>query len=141
LDEAYDTQYKAEYKLGRMFIAAAFIAVLIACLGLLGLAMFAARQRIKEIGIRKILGANVLSLINLISADFLKLVVVALIVASPIAWYIMHNWLQSFAYHITIQWWTFALAGTLAVLIAFITVSIQAIKAATINPVKSLRSE
>jgi putative ABC transport system permease protein len=85
LDEAYDTQYKAEYKLGRMFIAAAFTAVLIACLGLLGLAMFAARQRIKEIGIRKILCANVLSLINLISADFLKLVVVALIVASPIA--------------------------------------------------------
>jgi putative ABC transport system permease protein len=141
LDEAYDRQYKAEYKLGRMFIAAAFTAVLIACLGLLGLAMFAARQRIKEIGIRKILGANVLSLINLISADFLKLVVVAFIVASPIAWYIMHSWLQSFAYHITIQWWTFALAGTLAVLIAFITVSIQAIKAATVNPVKSLRSE
>ena len=141
LDEVYDKQYKAEYKLGKIFIGAAFTAVLIACLGLLGLAMFAARQRVKEIGIRKILGANVLSLINLISADFLKLVAVALVIASPIAWYIMHRWLQSFAYRITIQWWMFVAAGLMAVLIAFITVSIQAIKAAVANPVKSLRSE
>ncbi|MFD1255371.1 ABC transporter permease [Mucilaginibacter terrae] len=141
LDEAYDRQYKTEYKLGRIFIAAAFTAVFIACLGLLGLAMFTARQRIKEIGIRKILGANLLSLINLISADFLKLVIIALIIASPVAWYIMHSWLQGFAYRITIQWWMFALAGALALFIAFATVSIQAIKAASVNPVKSLRSE
>lgn len=141
LDEVYDKQYKTEYQLGKIFIAAAFTAVLIACMGLLGLAMFAARQRIKEIGIRKILGANVLSLVNLISADFLKLVVVALVVASPIAWYIMHRWLEGFAYRITMQWWMFASAGLMALFIAFATVSIQAIKAAVSNPVKSLRSE
>jgi len=141
LDEVYDKQYKTEYQLGKIFIAAAFTAVLIACLGLLGLAMFAARQRIIEIGIRKILGANVLSLVNLISADFLKLVAVALVIASPIAWYIMHHWLEGFAYRITMQWWMFVAAGLLAVVIAFVTVSIQAIKAAVANPVKSLRSE
>ncbi|GGI51416.1 ABC transporter permease [Mucilaginibacter galii] len=141
LDEVYDKQYKTEYQLGKIFIAAAFTAVLIACMGLLGLAMFAARRRIKEIGIRKILGANVFSLVNLISADFLKLVVVALVVASPIAWYIMHRWLEGFAYRITMQWWMFASAGLMALFIAFATVSIQAIKAAVSNPVKSLRSE
>jgi putative ABC transport system permease protein len=103
--------------------------------------MFATRQRIKEIGIRKILGANVLSLVNLISADFLKLVTVALVVASPIAWYVMHRWLEGFAYRITMQWWMFAGAGLLALLIAFVTVSVQAVKAAVANPVKSLRSE
>jgi len=141
LDEVYDKQYKAEYQLGKIFIAAAFTAVLIACLGLLGLAMFAARQRVREIGIRKILGANVLSLVNLISADFLKLVTVALVIASPIAWFAMHRWLEGFAYRITMQWWMFAAAGLMAVLIAFVTVSIQAVKAAIANPVKSLRSE
>jgi putative ABC transport system permease protein len=141
LDEVYDKQYKAEYQLGKIFMAAAFTAVLIGCLGLLGLAMFAARQRVKEIGIRKLLGANVLSLINLISADFLKLVVIALVVAVPIAWYVMHRWLESFAYRITMQWWMFALAGVMAVVIAFITVSIQAVKAAVANPIKNLRSE
>lgn len=141
LDEVYDKQYKGEYQLGKIFIAAAFTAVLIACLGLLGLAMFAARQRTKEIGIRKVLGANVLSLVNLISADFLKLVAIALLVAAPIAWYLMHRWLEGFAYRITIQWWMFAIAGLLAVLIAFVTVSTQAMRAALSNPVKSLRSE
>ncbi|OCX52711.1 hypothetical protein BEL04_11925 [Mucilaginibacter sp. PPCGB 2223] len=141
LDENYDEQYKAEQKLGDIFITAASIAVFIACMGLFGLASFIARQRTKEIGIRKVLGASVLNIVRLISTDFLKLVIVAIIIASPIAWYAMDKWLLNFAYRITIQWWMFLLAGTMAIIIAFITVSFQSVKAALANPVKSLRSE
>ena len=104
-------------------------------------ATYAAEQRIKEIGIRKVLGASVTSIISLLSKDFLKLVVVAAVLAFPVAWWAMHSWLQEFAFHIDIGWWIFFVAGSLAILIALITISFQAIRAATANPVKSLRSE
>src|SRR5690606_21410259 len=116
-------------------------AIAIACLGLFGLAAFIAEQRTKEIGIRKVLGASVAGLIRLLSADFLKLVGVAIIVAIPVAWWIMAQWLEDFAYRVEIQWWMFAAAGLAAVVIALLTVSGQAIRAAMANPVDSLRDE
>ncbi|RYZ31855.1 MAG: FtsX-like permease family protein, partial [Sphingobacteriales bacterium] len=113
----------------------------IACLGLFGLATFTAEQRTKEIGVRKVLGASVASIVTLLSKDFLKLVCIAILIASPLAWYGMNRWLQDFAYKIDLEWWVFALAGLLAIGIALLTVSFQSIKAALMNPVKSLRSE
>jgi putative ABC transport system permease protein len=117
------------------------MAILISCLGLFGLAAFSAEQRNKEIGIRKVLGASVTGIVGLLSKDFLKLVVVAMLIATPIAWYGMNKWLQAFAYKINISWWMFALAGLMAIFIALFTVSFQAIKAALANPVKSLKTE
>ena len=117
------------------------IAIFIGCLGLFGLAAYTAERRKKEVGIRKVLGASTKGVVLLLSRDFIKLVVVSLIVASPIAWYFMNQWLQDFAYRVNIGWWVFAIAATLALGIAFITVSFQAIKAAVANPVKSLRTE
>jgi len=113
----------------------------ICCLGLFGLAHLAAQRRTKEIGIRKVLGATVTSIASLLTRDFLKLVIVSLVVASPLAWWVMNNWLQDFAYRIDIGWWMFILAGSIAIVIAMITVSFQAIKAAVANPVQSLRTE
>ena len=141
LDEEIDAFYKAEIRLFNLFKVFAGLAMLISCLGLWGLASFAAQQRTKEIGIRKVLGASVAGIATLLSKDFLKLVLIAIVVASPIAWYLMHKWLQDFAYRISIGWWVFALVGLVAVLIALLTVSFQAIKAAVANPVKSLRTE
>jgi putative ABC transport system permease protein len=141
LDEEIDAFYKAEIRLYNLFKVFAGLAMLISCLGLWGLASFAAQQRTKEIGIRKVLGASVAGIAALLSKDFLKLVIVAFVIASPIAWYLMHKWLQDFAYRISIGWWVFAVVGLLAVLIALLTVSFQAIKAAVANPVKSLRTE
>ncbi|MDB5134188.1 MAG: FtsX-like permease family protein, partial [Mucilaginibacter sp.] len=109
--------------------------------GLLGLAMFTAEQRLKEIGIRKVLGASVGSLFALLSSEFLILVIIAMVIATPIAWYGMNIWLQNFAYHVPVQWWVFALSGGIIITIALATVSFQAIKAALVNPIKSLRSE
>jgi ABC-type antimicrobial peptide transport system permease subunit len=103
--------------------------------------MFTAEQRLKEIGIRKVLGASVGSLFSLLSSEFLVLVIIALLIATPVAWYGMNKWLQNFAYHTPIQWWVFALSGGLIILIALVTVSFQAAKAALVNPIKSLRSE
>jgi len=140
-DEAYDRQFRAERQLGQVFVAASLVAILIACLGIFGLAAFAAQQRTKEIGVRKVLGASVGSIVALLSTDFLKLVLVAIVIASPLAWYLMDGWLQGFAYKISIGWWVFALAGLLAVGIALLTVSFQSVKAALTNPVKSLRTE
>lgn len=140
-DDQYDRQYSQEQRLGNVFIAAAFVAILIACMGLFGLATFSARQRIKEIGIRKVLGASVVDITNLLSKDFIKLVIIAIIIASPIAWLAMNKWLQNFAYRITPGWWIFLSTGVIAVLIAFVTISFQAIRAANANPVKSLRTE
>jgi ABC-type antimicrobial peptide transport system permease subunit len=140
-DEEYQSLYKSEQIVGKLANAFALLAIFISCLGLLGLAMFTAEQRVKEIGIRKILGASISSLFALLSSEFLILVVIALLIASPIAWYAMNKWLQGFAYHTAVQWWVFALSGGLIVLVALATVSFQAIKAALINPVKSLRSE
>jgi putative ABC transport system permease protein len=110
-------------------------------LGLFGLATFTAEQRTKEIGIRKVLGASVVNITTLLSKDFLKLVLIAIVIASPIAYYFMQKWLQDFAYRIEISWWIFAVAGAISLLIALLTVSYQAIKAALMNPVKSLRTE
>lgn len=140
-DEEYQNLYKSEQIVGKLANAFALLAIFISCLGLLGLAMFTAEQRIKEIGIRKILGAGVGSLFALLSSEFLVLVIIALLIASPIAWYTMNKWLQDFAYHTPIHWWMFGLAGGVIILIALFTVSFQAIKAALINPIKSLRSE
>ncbi len=141
LDEAFDKQYRSEDRFGSLFLNFAALAIFISCLGLLGLASYSTLQRTKEIGIRKVLGASVPGIINLLSKEFLKLVVIAFIIASPVAWFVMHNWLQDFAYRIFISWWVFAMAGVAAVLIALITVSFQAVKAAVANPVKSLRTE
>ena len=140
-DEKYNQQYQTEQQYGRIFTTAALLAILIACLGLFGLAAFTAEQRTKEIGVRKVLGASVASIVALLSKDFLKLVLIAIVIASPIAWWVMNRWLQDFAYKITIEWWVFAGAGVLAVGIALLTVSFQSVKAALMNPVKSLRSE
>jgi putative ABC transport system permease protein len=141
LDEHFNQQYQNEQLLGNAFGIFAGIAVFVACLGLFGLAMFSATQRTKEIGIRKVLGASILQITSLLSKDFLKLVIIAFVIASPIAYYFMDKWLADFAYRITISWWIFALAGVSAIGIALLTVSWQSIKAALMNPVKSLRSE
>jgi putative ABC transport system permease protein len=141
LDENFAQLYNAEQKQGLIFTIFAIIAIFIACLGLFGLSAFAITQRIKEIGIRKVLGADVSSIVLLLSKDFLKLVVIAAIIAFPVAWYVMHNWLQDFAYRSSIAWWIFLVAGIVAAAVALGTISFQAIKAAVANPVKSLRTE
>ncbi len=141
MDQDYEKNYYAEQRVGKIAIAFTSLAIVIACLGLFGLAAYAAEQRTKEIGIRKVLGANISSIVGMLSKDFIKLVLIAIIIASPFAWWAMHTWLQGFAYRQNIQWWVVALAGLAAILIAFITISFQSIKAALTNPVKSLRSE
>ncbi|HTD39328.1 MAG TPA: ABC transporter permease [Mucilaginibacter sp.] len=141
LDDNYNSLYQTEQKTATVFTTFSSLAILLACLGLFALSAFATVQRTKEIGIRKVLGANVAGIVGLIAKDFLKLTLIAVIIASPLAWYGMNRWLQDFAYRINIQWWVFAAAGVLSVLIAFITVSMQSIKAALANPVDSLRSE
>lgn len=141
LDERYTKLYESEMRQASIFTAFACIAILIACLGLFGLSAFAISQRIKEIGVRKVLGADLSSIVTLLSKDFLKLVGIAAVIAFPVAWYAMHSWLKDFAYRIDIQWWVFVAAGIVATLIAFVTISFQTIKAALANPVHSLRSE
>jgi len=141
LDEKFDELYRSEQRQGTLFTSFACIAIFIACLGLLGLSAFAISQRTKEIGIRKVLGANVGSIVTLLSKDFLKLVAIAAPFAFFGAWFAMHKWLTDFAYRISIQWWIFLLAGILAAAVALITISFQAIRAATAPPVKSLRTE
>ena len=141
LDELNAQSYEQEQRWQKIVGMAAALSIIICCLGLFGLAHLAAQRRIKEIGIRKVLGATVTSIASLLTKDFLKLVVVSLVVASPLAWWVMNNWLQDFAYRINIGWWMFLLAGLIAIVIAMITVSFQAIKAAIANPVKSLRTE
>ncbi|QHW01536.1 FtsX-like permease family protein [Spirosoma endbachense] len=140
-DESFERLYKSETLVGKLTRYFALIAIVIACLGLFGLAMFMAEQRTKEIGVRKVMGASIGSIVALLSGDFMKLVGVAIVLASPLAWWAMHTWLQTFAYHVELAWWMFALAGGLVVGIALLTVSFQSIKAALVNPVKSLRSE
>jgi putative ABC transport system permease protein len=141
LDDRYNNTYRAERNTGKILGVFAGLTILVACLGLFGLATFTARQRTKEIGVRKVLGASVTSIISMLSKDFLKLVAIAVVIASPIAWYVMNKWLENFAYRQPIAWWVFALAAFAAVCITVITVSYQAIKAAIANPVNSLRSE
>jgi putative ABC transport system permease protein len=141
LDEDFQSNYTADARTSRIVNSFTIISILISCLGLFGLATFAAQQRIKEIGVRKVLGASIGSIVGLLSGDFIKLVIVSIVIATPLTWYVMDKWLQDFAYRISIQWWMFVLAGALAVIIAMITVSSQAVKAAIANPVKSLKSE
>ena len=140
-DEEYKKLYNNEQIISKLSNVFAFLAIFISCLGLLGLAMFTAEQRIKEIGIRKVLGASVGSLFALLSREFLILVFISLLIASPLAWWAMHHWLQGFAYRTPVQWWIFVLSGVIAILITFITVSFQSAKAALMNPVKSLKTE
>ncbi len=140
-DEEYNKLYKSEQVVSSLANYFAFLAIFISCLGLLGLAMFTSQQRTKEIGIRKVLGASVSSIFSLLSKDFLFLVLIAFIIASPLAWYAMSKWLQDYAYRIDISWWMFLVAGAVAIIIALFTVSFQAIKAAIANPVKNLRTE
>jgi len=141
LDEQFNAQYKNDELFGKAFSIFGGFAIFIACLGLLGLSLFATLQRTKEIGVRKVLGASISSIVLLLSKDFIKLVLIAIVIAIPFAWYILHGWLQDFAYRINISWWIFALAGIVAIAVALATISFQAIKAAGTNPVKSLRSE
>jgi putative ABC transport system permease protein len=141
LDESFANMYADVQRMGRLFISFAILAISIACLGLFALSAFMTEQRNKEIGIRKVLGASSGSITTLLSKDFAKLIGIAILIASPIAWWAMNSWLQDFAYRIRIHWWLFFVAGLIALLIALITISFQSIKAALANPVESLRSE
>ncbi|ASU33981.1 ABC transporter permease [Mucilaginibacter xinganensis] len=141
MDDDFNHLYQSEQNTGKIFMSFAFFAILIACLGLFGLVTYAAEQRTKEIGIRKVLGASVVNIVSMLSNDFLKLVGISAIIAFPVAWWAMSRWLQDFAYRTSISWWVFAIAGLLAVVITITTVSFRAIKAALMNPVKSLKTE
>ena len=141
LDETYAKLYQSEERFQKVFINLVILGIIIACLGLLGLTTFSAQQRVKEIGVRKVLGASVPHVVALLSKDFLKLVLIALVLAVPVAWWLMNEWLKDFAYRINIEWWIFLVAAVIAIIIAFVTISTQAIKAAISNPVKSLRTE
>ncbi len=141
MDADFDATYRTEQRMGRIFIIFTSLAIIIACLGLFGLSAYAAEQRTKEIGIRKVLGANISTIVRMLSLDFIKLVFISILIATPVAWWAMNKWLQDFAYRINIQWWVLVIAGLVAILIAFMTISFQSIKAALANPVKSLRSE
>ena len=141
LDDQIANLYRKEDLQQKIILLAASVGIIISCLGLLGLVSLVTLQRTKEIGIRKVLGASVASITTLLSKDFIKLIFIAVIIASPLSWYFMNKWLQNFAYRIEVQWWVFAIAAILAILIALITISFQAIKAALANPVKSLRTE
>lgn len=141
MDQDFEATYRSEQRIGTIFTSFSTLAIVIASLGLFGLAAYAAEQRNKEIGIRKVLGASISNIVGLLSMDFIKLVFISILIATPLAWFVMNKWLQDFAYRVNIQWYILALAGLTAVLIAFITVSFQSIKAAMANPVKSLRSE
>jgi putative ABC transport system permease protein len=141
LDETYQQLYKSETRFKKVFLYITTLAIIIACLGLFGLAAFVTEQRTKEIGIRKVLGASVQGLVTLLSRDFIKLVLIAIILAIPATWYFMNKWLQDFAYRVDLGWWVFLLSGLIGLFIALFTVSFQAVKAAILNPVKSLRAE
>ena len=141
VDEVFDAQYKAEDRLASIFSVFTGITILLAALGLFGLAAFTIEQRTKEIGIRKILGASLSAIGIMLSKDFLKLVLLAIVIASPVAWYFMHDWLQHFAYRIPIDFWMFGAAGLLSITVAILTIGYHAFRAAVANPVDSLRSE
>ena len=141
MDEQIGEQYAAEKKFAKIFLYFSVLSLVIACLGLYGLTAYSASQKVKEIGVRKVLGATVNNLAIMLSRDFLKLILVAFIIAVPIAWYMMNNWLTDFAYRTDISWWMFGAAGLLVLMIAIVTVSFQVIKAAVANPIQSLRTE
>lgn len=141
LDESFNNMYRAEQQVGKVAISFAVIAVIIACLGLFGLATYMAEQRTKEIGVRKVLGASVNNIVVMLSRDFLILIFIASLIAFPVAWWAMSRWLQDFEYRIGVGWWIFVLAGAVAIIVALCTISFQAVRAALANPVKSLRTE
>jgi len=141
MDERFNALYESEIRIGNITNLFAFLAILIACMGLLGLATFTVQQRTREIGIRKVLGASVQGIVVLLSGEFLKLVILALVIATPIAWIMMHRWLEDFAYRIAVPWWAFLLAGIIAISVAFFTISFNSIRAALANPTKSLHNE
>ena len=141
LDDKIDSFYKQENQLSQLYKIFAAIAIFLSCLGLYGLASFMAVQRIKEVGIRKVLGASTGNIVYLFSKDFILLIAIAFAIASPIAWYYMNHWLQDYAYRISINWWLFAAGGMAALIIALATISFQALKAAMANPVKSLSTD
>jgi len=141
LDDSFDKMYRQEQRVGRVALTFSFLAIIIACLGLFGLATYMAEQRTKEIGIRKVLGASVANIVTMLSTDFVKLVLISFVIATPVAWWFMNKWLQDFANRIDLSWWIFALTGFMALVIALATLSFQAVKAALSNPVKSLRTE
>jgi len=141
VDEEYAKKFQDENRVSALAGLFAGLTIFISCLGLFGLATYMAENRLKEIGVRKVLGASVANIATLLSKDFLKLVVISIVIASPVAWWAMHSWLENYTYKISISWWVFVLAGTGAILIAVLTISFQAVKAALANPVKSLRSE
>jgi len=141
VDDEFNRKFAAEERIGKLAGAFAALAIFISCLGLFGMASFMAEQRMKEIGVRKVLGATVFNLWQLLSGDFIVLVTIALLIASPIAYFFMHKWLQGYQYRIEISWWIYAVTAIGAMLITLFTVSYQSIKAALANPVKSLKSE
>ena len=141
LDENVARQYRKEEKLSKIFVSGAIIAITLCCMGLLAMIILIVSQKIKEIGIRKVLGASAGSIVSMLAKDFVVLIVIALLIAFPLAWYSMHRWLQDFAYRTNISWWIFPAAAFLAMSIALLSISLQAIKAALQNPVKSLRTE
>jgi putative ABC transport system permease protein len=141
LDKDFQKNYEKDQRVSGIVWSFTVIAILIACLGLFGLSAFAAEQRFNEIGVRKVLGASVISIIGLLSKDFIRIVLIAIVIAIPIGWYFMNKWLQGFSYRTPVSWWIFAITGFLAILLALITVSFQAIRAAIGNQIKSLRSE
>jgi putative ABC transport system permease protein len=141
LDQDFQKNYQAENRLASIVSYFTIIAILISCLGLFGLAAFSAEQRTKEIGVRKVLGATTTNIVGLLSKDFLKLVAIAVVIASPVAWFVMNKWLQDFAYRVNISWAVFVITSCMALCIALLTIGFQAIRAALSNPVKSLRTE
>ena len=141
LDDSFNEMYQSEQKVGKIAMIFSILAILISCLGIFGLATFIAEQRTKEIGIRKVLGASIHGIVSLLSADFIKLVAIAFLIATPLAWWVMNKWLQDFVYRTSFSWWIFLVAGVAALLIALVTVSTQAVRAAMTNPVRSLRAE
>jgi ABC-type antimicrobial peptide transport system permease subunit len=141
VDQMLEKQYHTQQNTARIVFYFSMLAILVSCLGLFGLATYTAEKRTKEIGVRKVLGASVAQIALLFSQDFLKLVLLAFLIAAPVAWFAMHKWLEDFAYSIDMEWWVFLRAGLLVIIITSITVSFQAIKAALANPIKSLRNE
>ncbi len=141
MEDSFNDTYQSERRLGNIFVIFTILSLMIACLGLFGLAAFNAEKRVKEIGVRKVLGASVGQISTRLTLDFLKLVGIAILISLPLGWYVMNKWLEDFSYRIDIPWWVFLLAAFLAILISVLTVSYQSIKAAIVNPVKSLRSE
>ena len=141
MDDRFKSLYESELRTGLLFDIFSGVAIFISCLGLLGFAAYTAQVRTREIGVRKVLGASVGGILRLLALDFMKLVLIAIVIATPASWYFMNKWLEDFAYKINVGWFVFVLAGLLAIVIALVTISFQSIKAALANPVKSLRRE